>query len=536
MLFKKILIMKKLLLFLLLSISLTLYSCFTSFRGTDVDYKGRLGKPYQQDTIYLPKTATHAIAPLVGAALVTGGAGLLSSAIGGIFGHSSSKKAASVAHETNVYNKQIADAYNRSQETIAQQANIANRNLQNEQNEFNKAMWDAENAYNTPVQQRLRYAAAGINPYFALGNISAGNAQSAVQQNGYTPTVTPNQQLYQQDPSAMVQAVQTDAQTRIASFNQAIQAAVSAYDIFNRSQKLPGELKKMASDTAANLAHAGLSGSQKVMQDMQNESYKKDLELQDKSLSDAFTSAIYNNMSITVGDPDDESNSASKNEAFANFLRKPFKADIMTPRLLKLFNSLGVDTAQRQEAFRRVEQISENIEAIRQGINESKSRENLNNEQAKVIPRQIAVAERQATIAYINAQTNRQNANTMEYDAKTRRMHLAIDKVVASAMSAQARANARLLNSKAGAQEFNNRVINEVKARLKTMAQLNPKEYTDLEGYFLEHYVIQNKQGWQTIDNNTPIGRYALEFMSSFGSAQGDMLGNPLQIIPGSAW
>ena len=111
--------MKKLLLFLLLSLSLTLYSCFTSFRGTDVDYKGRLGKPYQQDTIYISTPVSHAIPPLVGGALVTGGAGLLSSFIGGLFGRNSSRKAAQVAHETNVYNKQIADAYNASQENIA---------------------------------------------------------------------------------------------------------------------------------------------------------------------------------------------------------------------------------------------------------------------------------------------------------------------------------------------------------------------------------------------------------------------------------
>lgn len=520
--------MKKFLLFLFLSISLTLYSCFTSFRGSDVDYKGRLGKPYQQDTIYLPKTVNYAIAPELGAGLVIGGAGLLGSALGGLFGHHSSKKAASVAHETNVYNKQIADAYNASQENIARQANIANRNLQNEQNAFNKEMWDAENLYNTPVQQRLRYEAAGINPYFALGNINSGNAQSAVQQNGYTPTVTPNLQLYQQDPSAMVQAVQTDAQTRIATFNQAIQAAVSAYDIYNRNKKLPSELKKLNSETAENLAKAGLTSSQKALQDMLNESKRKDLELLDKSLSDAFTDAVYNKASISVGDGDE---TASKDQGFANFLRKPFKPDVMTPRLLKLMNALGTDTAARQEAFKKVEQISESIEAIRQGINESKSRENLNNEQAKVVPRQIAVAERQATIAYINAQTNRQNANTMEYDAKTRRMHLAIDKVVASAMSEQARANARLLNSKAGAQEFQNNVINEVKARLKILAKSKPKEFTDLEGYFLENYVIQNKLGWQTFQNNSPIGHYVNSFMSSFGATQGSLLGNPIELV-----
>lgn len=523
--------MKKLILFIFVSISLTLVSCFTSFRGTDVDYKGRLGKPYNQDTIYISTPVTHASFDF--GSIVTGGAGIVSSLIGGLFGRKGNKQAAAIAHETNVYNKQIADAYNANQANIAHQANIANRNLQNDQNAFNKSMWDAENAYNTPVQQRLRYEAAGINPYMALGNINAGNAQSAVQQNGYTPTVIPNQQLYQQDPSAQVQAVQTDAQTRIATFNQAIQAAVSAYDIYNRNKKLPGELKKMSSETAANLARAGLSASQAALQDMQNTSYQKDLELLDKSLSDAFTAAVYNNASVIVGDGDD---AQSKDVAFANFLRKPFKPDVITPRLLKLFNSLGVDTAQKQEAFRRVEQISASIEAIRQGINESKSRENLNNEQAKVVPRQIAVAERQATIAYINAQTNRQNANTMEYDAKTRRMHLEIDRAVASALSEQARANARLLRSKAGAQEFNNHVINEVKARLKVLAKQNPKEFSDLEDYFMQDYIIKNKQGWQSIDNNSPIGRYVLEFMSSFGRAQGDLLGNPLQIIPGSAF
>ena len=124
----------------------------------------------------------------------------------------------------------------------------------------------------------------------------------------------------------------------------------------------------------------------------------------------------------------------------------------------------------------------------------------------------------------------------MEYDAKTRRMHLAIDKVVASAMSAQARANARLLNSKAGYQEFYNNVINEVKARLSTLAHQQPNKYADLPGYFLEQYVINNKQGWQTLNNNTPIGRYALEFMSSFGASQGSLVGNPLQVIPGTNW
>lgn len=49
-----------------------------------------------------------------------------------------------------------------------------------EQNDFVERMWNKGNEYNTPYEQRKRYEAAGINPYLALGNIQAGNAQGAV--------------------------------------------------------------------------------------------------------------------------------------------------------------------------------------------------------------------------------------------------------------------------------------------------------------------------------------------------------------------
>ena len=115
-------------------------------------------------------------------------------------------------------------------------------------------------------------------------------------------------------------------------------------------------------------------------------------------------------------------------------------------------------------------------------------------------------------------------------------MHLAIDRTIASAISEQARANARLLRSKSGAQEFHNNVINEVKARLKVLAKSDPKEYTDVEGYFLENYVLQNKQGWQTLNNSSPIGQYFTTYLKSLGSSQGQLLGNPLQAIPFSSF
>lgn len=58
------------------------------------------------------------------------------------------------------------------------ETNKANRELAQYQNEWNLAQWNRQNAYNTPAAQRQRYEEAGINPYFALGNIASGQAES----------------------------------------------------------------------------------------------------------------------------------------------------------------------------------------------------------------------------------------------------------------------------------------------------------------------------------------------------------------------
>lgn len=58
------------------------------------------------------------------------------------------------------------------------ETNAANLKLAQFQNDWNIAQWNRQNAYNTPAAQRARYEEAGINPYFALGNLQSGNAQS----------------------------------------------------------------------------------------------------------------------------------------------------------------------------------------------------------------------------------------------------------------------------------------------------------------------------------------------------------------------
>ena len=74
--------------------------------------------------------------------------------------------------------KSGSDAAARASLQATRETNAANLKLAQYQNDWNLAQWNRQNAYNTPQAQRLRYEEAGINPYFALGNINSGQAES----------------------------------------------------------------------------------------------------------------------------------------------------------------------------------------------------------------------------------------------------------------------------------------------------------------------------------------------------------------------
>ena len=103
------------------------------------------------------------IAPLIGSALISGGASLL----GNLFGGLSSGSAQRSANATNLQ--------------IAQMNNQRQYQMFKEQNAFNERMYNQMQQYNTPTAQMQRYADAGINPYIAAGNVQTGNVQSALQ-------------------------------------------------------------------------------------------------------------------------------------------------------------------------------------------------------------------------------------------------------------------------------------------------------------------------------------------------------------------
>lgn len=93
-----------------------------------------------------PPGLSLGIAPLVGAALVTGGVGLVNS----LMGNASQRKA----------NKQ-------------------NIELQDKQFAHDINMWKMQNAYNTPAAQMARFKDAGLNPHLMYGQGTPGNATGA---------------------------------------------------------------------------------------------------------------------------------------------------------------------------------------------------------------------------------------------------------------------------------------------------------------------------------------------------------------------
>lgn len=96
--------------------------------------------------------------PILGAALVSGGASLLGNIFGGIFGSSSQESA------------------NRTNLEIARMTNQANREQLESQQAWSEQMWqkqfDAQNEYNLPKNQVKRLLEAGINPAVLGGNNS----------------------------------------------------------------------------------------------------------------------------------------------------------------------------------------------------------------------------------------------------------------------------------------------------------------------------------------------------------------------------
>ena len=100
------------------------------------------------------------IDPVIGGALIAGGASLL----GSIFSGSSQADAQASANRTNLQ--------------IARETNASNEKLWQNQANYQTQMWNETNEYNSPQKQKERLLAAGINPSAVFGNGSMAEASN----------------------------------------------------------------------------------------------------------------------------------------------------------------------------------------------------------------------------------------------------------------------------------------------------------------------------------------------------------------------
>lgn len=161
------------------------------------------------------------------------------------------------------------------------ETNAANLKLAKFQNEWNIAQWNRQNAYNTPAAQRARYEEAGINPYFALGNIQSGNAQSllsadlANQQSG-AEAYDMLAKGYQQFGSSVSQAIPQFLNSMYQQEQTKALQIQNTENLLSLSQRVQGlkydnEAKRMAND----MYNANMQSLMNITKNQERESYAR---------------------------------------------------------------------------------------------------------------------------------------------------------------------------------------------------------------------------------------------------------------------
>lgn len=207
------------------------------------------------------------IAPLVLGAGIAAGGSLIGNTIGGLFGKSGSDAAAKASLQAT------------------RETNAANLKLAQYQNDWNIAQWNRQNAYNTPLEQRKRYEEAGINPYFALGNMSSGNAESllssdmANQQSGadaYNMKAQGAQQFGSQFGSAFSGAANTFFSSMYQQEQTKALQIQNTENLLSMNKRVQGlEYDNQAKKMANELYNANMQSLMNITKNQERESYAR---------------------------------------------------------------------------------------------------------------------------------------------------------------------------------------------------------------------------------------------------------------------
>lgn len=382
--------------------------------------------------------------------VISGGAGIIGSLIGGAF----QKSAQRAANRTNL--------------AIARETNAQNYQIFREQNEFNKEQFNNYLQYNTPAAQRARYEDAGINPYMALGNMQNGNAQSALT----SANSAPMQATQVQPENGMANGIQS------ALINAAtVMSAVSDARLKSaQADKQNLENGKFAENFAMQMAELrskiGLNDSYRDKSKSEKQLYDFDFKFKNDTLANAMK---LSDLSVQQGDA-----LLRKTEAETNKLQ--IETDVMQWDLnLK---------KQYDESFLKVNLANAIADyAVKiQGIAESKNRMHNDNIRTNNDTRRVGIEQQ-------NADTNRMNANTNAYNAQTNAKSVEQQgKLIVATV-------AKLYSEKYGVDidnktraDLNQKVIDKIKEETEKLRNQN---YTPSD---IRHRKENGSLGWNLLD------------------------------------
>lgn len=310
--------------------------------------------------------------------VISGGAGIIGSLIGGAF----QKSAQRAANRTNL--------------AIARETNAQNYQIFREQNEFNKEQFNNYLQYNTPAAQRARYEDAGINPYMALGNMQNGNAQSALT----SANSAPMQATQVQPENGMANGIQgalLNAATIMSAVSDARLKSAAADKQNLENGKFAEEFANRMAEIRSKI---GLNDSYRDKAKSEKSIYDFDFKFKNDTLANAMK---LSDLSVQQGD-------ALLQKTQEETRKIQIESDVMQW-------DLGLKKKYDEQLIKtNLANAIADFAVKMQGIKESNNRMRNDNIRTNNDTRRVGIEQQ-------NADTNRMNAQTNAYNARTNRFN-----------------------------------------------------------------------------------------------------------------
>lgn len=311
--------------------------------------------------------------------VISGGAGIIGSLIGGAF----QKSAQRAANRTNL--------------AIARETNAQNYQIFREQNEFNKEQFNNYLQYNTPAAQRARYEDAGINPYMALGNMQNGNAQSALT----SANSAPMQATQVQPENGMANGIQSSLINAATIMSAVADARLKSAQADKQNLENGNFAEEFANRMAEIRSKIGLNDSSRDKNKSEKSIYDFDFKFKNDTLANAMK---LSDLSVQQGD-------ALLQKTQAETRKVQIEADVMEW-------DLGLKKKYDEKLIKtNLANAIADYAVKLQGIAESKNRMRNDNIRTNNDTRRVGIEQQNANSNSMNAQTNAYNARTNRFNA-----------------------------------------------------------------------------------------------------------------------